>query len=103
MVNKNLKIVWDVEATKQLREIYKYIKKSSPEGAKKVRDEIFSVVKRLPSNPEMFAIDELKENNDGNYRVFYIYSYRIVYKVSPESILILRVRHTSREPEMFKE
>ncbi len=101
MVNKSLKVIWDVEATKHLREIYKYIKKFSPEGARKVRDEIFEVVRKLPSNPEMFAEDSLKENNDGNYRVFYLYSYRIVYKVTPDCILILRVRHTSREPESY--
>ncbi len=101
MVKNNLNVFWDIEATKHLREIYKYIKKSSPEGAKKVRDEIFDVIKKLPANPEMFPVDDLKENNDGNYRVFYIYSYRIVYKITPDSILILRVRHTSREPESY--
>ena len=100
-MKNNLNVFWDIEATKHLREIYKYIKKSSPEGAKKVRDEIFDVIKKLPANPEMFPVDDLKENNDGNYRVFYIYSYRIVYKITPDSILILRVRHTSREPESY--
>lgn len=100
-MKNNLNVFWDIEATKHLREIYKYIKMSSPEGAKKVRDEIFDVIKKLPANPEMFPVDDLKENNDGNYRVFYIYSYRIVYKIAPDSILILRVRHTSREPESY--
>lgn len=44
-MKNNLNVFWDIEATKHLREIYKYIKKSSPEGAKKVRDEIFDVIK----------------------------------------------------------
>lgn len=88
-MKNNLNVFWDIEATKHLREIYKYIKKSSPEGAKKVRDEIFDVIKKLPANPEMFPVDDLKENNDGNYRVVYIYSYRIVYKITPDSIFIL--------------
>jgi len=84
-----------------LHEIYEYVKKVSLQGANKIRSEILATTKTLPVNPEIFALDLLKENNDGTYRVFYIYSYRVVYRITEENILILRIRHTSREPEVY--
>ncbi len=101
MVKKKRKVIWDLEAVKSLKEIYKYIYKASPQGANKVRDEILATTKKLPADPEIFVADSLKIDNDGSYRVFYIYSYRVVYKITPDSILILRIRHTSREPEEY--
>src|SRR4051812_35915693 len=101
MVKPKRKIVWDKIATGNLKEIYKYIKSESPEAALKVKSEIFSIIKKIPSYPEMFAADKLKINNDGSYRAFFIYSYRIVYKITEERILILRICHTSREPEEY--
>lgn len=101
MVKKNQRIVWAPEAKKQLREIYDYIYLASPQGARKVRDEILATTKKLPPNPEIFPADVLKDGNNGSYRVFYIYSYRIVYKITADDILILRIRHTSREPEQY--
>ena len=84
-----------------MKEIYNYIYQASPQGAKKVKDEILATVKKLPTDSQIFVADDLKVDNDGSYRVFYIYSYRIVYKITPDSILILRIRHTSREPKEY--
>ena len=47
------KIVWDKEAVSNLKEIYSYIKSESTQAAQKVKSEIFSAVKSIPSNPEM--------------------------------------------------
>lgn len=101
MVKNLRRVIWDKTAAENLREIYRYIKKDSPDAALKVKREIFSVTTKLASHPEMFAADTLKENNDGSYRAFFIYSYRIAYKITEDSILILRIRHTSREPEEY--
>jgi plasmid stabilization system protein ParE len=101
MVKPKRKIVWDKIAASNLKDIYKYVKTESPAAALKIKSEIFSVIKKIPSHPEMFAVDKLKINNDGSYRAFFIYSYRIVYKITDERIFILRIRHTSREPETY--
>jgi len=95
------KIVWDIYALNEFEKIIDYIKKDSPLAAKKVKSEIFEIIKKLPSNPLMFAKDALKENNDGSYRAFFAFSYRIAYKITEDCILILRIRHTSREPEQY--
>ena len=101
MVKKKPVVIWDTEAAEQLKEIYDYIKPDSLQAAQKVKSEIIATTKIIPSNPEMFALDLLRENNYGSYRAFFIYSYRIAYKITDDAILILRIRHTSREPEEY--
>lgn len=93
-----MKVTWGFEAKEQLREIYGHIRKESAQGAKKVKDAILARARELPSNPYMYEQDKYKIDNPGNYRAFVVYSYRIAYKVTEENILILRIRHTSREP-----
>lgn len=41
----------------------------------------------------------MKQNNNGNYRAFEIYSYRISYRINENEIYRVRVRHTSRNPK----
>ena len=101
MVKKKRTVIWDTEAVEQLKEIYDYIKIDSLQAAQKVKSEILATTKILSSNPELFAADLLKDDNDGSYRAFFIYSYRIVYKIADDNIFILRIRHTSREPEEY--
>ena len=101
MVGKKKIVIWDLKAKNDLKEIYDYLKQQSLYAAKRVRDEILSVTRKLPEGPNIFVADELKEKNDGTYRVFYIFNYRIVYRVKSESIIVLRIQHTSREPKEY--
>ncbi len=101
MVIDSRKIIWDKQAYKHLKEIYDYVKKDSLSGAQKIKTEIYAAIERLPANPYQFTEDPLKSNNDGSYRVFFIYSYRISYRITETAILIFRIRHTSREPKLF--
>jgi plasmid stabilization system protein ParE len=98
MVKQLLAITWDEDARLHFKAAIKFIKKESPTGAKKVRLEILNAIDSLPYNPFIFEEDRFKLNNDGNYRVFTVYHYRITYKVNKNSILILRIRHTSQGP-----
>ncbi|MCD4678889.1 MAG: type II toxin-antitoxin system RelE/ParE family toxin [Bacteroidales bacterium] len=98
MVGKKHKIFWDNEAKKNLKKVLIHISKESPQGASIVKNKIFETVKMLSANPEMFEADKLKKNNDGSYRVFFAFNYRIAYKITDDAILILRLRHTSQEP-----
>ena len=91
-------VVWDIKAYFQLEKEHKYIKKKSIIAADKVRKSIRDTAKSLALHPEIFSLDRFKKNNDGNYRAFERYSYRISYKVKETQIIILRVRHTSRLP-----
>ena len=103
MVKRKLKVIWDDEAKKSLRNIYNYIKgRESVEVAKRVRNEIFSRAKSLHDFPEKFEREHNLEDEPGNYRNKVIWSYKIIYEVTEESIYILDIFHTNRDPSNIK-
>lgn len=102
VADAHLPIVWDNEALKQLKEAYEKILEDSYQGAVKVRNDIFDAVERIAEHPYRYPADKFKKNNLGNYRAFELHHYRIAYKITPENIQILRIRHTKREPLNYK-
>lgn len=92
------KTVIDNEAKSALRHLHNYIKKDSLQNADKVRKKILSSIKELTKNPEQHPPDKYRTNNDGSYRAYEIYKYRIAYHVSIHEIRILRIRHTKMNP-----
>ena len=93
-----LKVIIDSEAKKSLRQAYEYIRQDSLQNAEKVRTKILESIKALPKNPEVHTPDKYRKNNDGSYRAYEIYRYRITYHVSPTEIRIIRIRHTKMNP-----
>ena len=98
MVNKKLKVVIDDEAKKSLREAIQYIKKDSVQNAEKVKSNILDSIKELITNPIRHNPDKYRLNNDGSYRAYEIYSYRITYHVPADEIRVIRIRHTKMNP-----
>ncbi|MDH5381242.1 MAG: type II toxin-antitoxin system RelE/ParE family toxin [Cyclobacteriaceae bacterium] len=104
MVRKKLPVLWDDEAKKSLKSIYKYIiKRDSAEAAKRVRNEITNQTKTLNGFPEKYEREHNLEDKPGNYRYMIIWSYKVIYEVTPKAIHVLDVFHTSRNPsKIFK-
>jgi plasmid stabilization system protein ParE len=98
MVKIALNLVLSNEAKKSLQAAYNYIKKDSFQNAEKVREKIVFAIKQLPHNPEKYNLDKYKLHNDGFYRAFEIYHYRISYFVSLTEVRIIRIRHTKMNP-----
>lgn len=94
-------IVWSKTAQTQLEKIYFYLFKEtkSKNIPNKVIDTIYNSVTILSTNWEIYELDEMKFSNDGNYRAYEVYNYRITYKITPQEIHLLRIRHTSRNPK----
>lgn len=94
-------VIWSKTAQNQLEKIYFYLFKEtkSKNIPNKVTDTIYNSVTILSTNWEIYELDEMKISNDGNYRAYEIYSYRISYKITETEIYILRIRHTSRNPK----
>lgn len=89
MVKKEKAIVtWDKPALFSLQKAFEYINKDSVSNAEKVINTILKIIRRLPDNPERFPPDKYKENNEGAYRAFEKFSYRVAYKVSEKEIKI---------------
>jgi plasmid stabilization system protein ParE len=100
MVKKNYKVVWDDEAKASLRSIYNYIKnKESIDQARKVRDEIKDLAKSLGFMPHKYAKDPFLKDEPGDNRFKAIWSYKLVYDVTEDAVIILDVFHTSRDPQ----
>lgn len=87
-------------AKAQLKEAYSYIKLDSPKNAEKVRNKILVSIQELADKPERHPKDKYRANNDGSYRAFEIFKYRITYHVFNEQITILMISHTKMEPKL---
>lgn len=101
MVKKHLKIIIANEAKKQLREAFSYISKDSEQNAVKVNVAILNSIKDLIFFPEKYPPDKYKLNNDGKFRAYELYKYRISYHISDEQITIIRVRHVRMNPLQY--
>ena len=93
-----LNVIWSKKGSLQLKEALSDLKEKSPKSALKVKREILKTARELSLHPEIYSLDRFTKNNDGSIRAFENYSYRVTYQVEETQVLILRVRHTSREP-----
>ena len=93
--------VWTPQAIAELKKAFEYISQDSPQNANNVIDEIITLADKLPEQPEMFPPDKYKKANDGSWRAFEKYHYRISYRITKKDIRIIRMRHTSRSPLQY--
>jgi plasmid stabilization system protein ParE len=100
MVKNKPKIVIDNLAKIQLKEAYNYIRLDSPKSAEKVKAKILTSIKDLAEHPEKYPKDKYRLDNDGSFRAFEIYKYRISYHASQEQITVIMIRHTKMEPKL---
>jgi len=84
-----------------MRQIFDHISIDSPKNAAKVIGDIIDAVNKAIPNPKVYGPDKHRINNDGSYRAFEKYHYRITYRASKNVIRILWVRHTSREAKLY--
>ena len=94
-------IRWPLLTQKQLSKAYEYILSDSYQNAGKVKADILSSTRKLKVNPEMYPPDKYRKNNDGSFRAYELHRYRIVYRITEKEIIIVRVRHTSKEPKQY--
>lgn len=100
MVKKITRILWDNEAKKSLHTIYQYIKHRESIGqAKRVRKKIIEEVRKISLFPQKSSREPNLKSEKGDFRFKVIWSYKIIYEVTENSILILDIFHTSRDPE----
>jgi plasmid stabilization system protein ParE len=89
------------EAQKQLRNAYEYILKDSVQQAEGFLVEIMNSFKTLVKFPEKYPVDKYKKDNDGSFRAYEMYRYRITYQLNSDTIIIVRIRHTKMNPVQF--
>ena len=102
VVKKKLPIRWDKEAKDNLDAIYDYIAEDSILAARKVKKELVTLAHSLNDFPEKFSIEDYLADVPGNYRSVSKWSYKIIYEVTDECIIIADVFHTSQHPSKIQ-
>jgi len=97
----NRRIDWDRQALRQFNKAILLIAEESVQNAENVQADIIEKIEALLPNPERYPLDKYKRDNNGNYRAFDLHRLRIAYFVGIDVIRVLRVRHTSREPQGY--
>ena len=89
-----VKLNWHNDAKKDLIQIYNYIYQDSIYYSIKTINEIVSLVDNLSFLPYMGR--KITEYNKENNRELIYKSYRLMYEIEPNRILIHRIWHSAR-------
>ncbi len=97
---QSFKVIWDLKALEQFKEILSYLEKKSEQAPKIVKKEIINRIRSIQKNPLICEFDKLKDPPNNEFRAFIVFSYRLSYQIKADQneVRILRIRHTSREP-----
>ena len=85
------KLEWSNEALEDIKIIAEYIEKDSPVYAKSVVLKFFEKAEMLQDFPLMGRV--VPELDDETIREIFVYSYRLIYKIYKERILLITVIH----------
>jgi plasmid stabilization system protein ParE len=99
---RKLPIRWDKLAKKNLDDIFNYIAEDSITAAKKVKKELVKLAHSLNNFPEKFSVEEFLADEPENYRSVSKWSYKIIYEVTEDCIIIIDLFHTSQHPSKIK-
>jgi len=99
---KRLPIRWDNLAKENLNGIYDYIAEDSISAARYVKKELIKLAGSLNDFPEKYSKEEYLADEPENYRSVAKWSYKIIYEVTDECIIIADIFHTSQHPNKIK-
>jgi plasmid stabilization system protein ParE len=96
------KIAWNKRPAKYLQKQLKRISEDSFIQAERIEEGILTAVENTKINPERHPKDKFKQENDGTFRAFEIFSFRVAYRFTEKEIRILRIRHVKQEPKDYR-
>lgn len=90
-----MKIIWSPLALERVVDIGEYIARDHPQAAADVVEGIFASVKRL----ERFSMSgrHVPESERSDLREVIYTNYRVIYRVDPNLLVMLTVRHARQE------
>jgi len=88
------RVTWSPEAVEDLEAIAEYIERDSSFYAQSVVSKILAASKKVGDFPLIGRV--VPEIGDENIRERFVYSYRLVYRIRPQKILIVAVIHGKR-------
>jgi addiction module RelE/StbE family toxin len=87
-------VIWSPEALDDVDEIASYIAKDSPQYAQSVVEQVIIRSRKLSSLALRGRI--VAELDNADYRETFVYSYRMIYKVTGPQVAIIAVIHGAR-------
>jgi len=88
------RVTWSPEAAEDLESIAEYIERGSSFYAQSVVSQILATSRKIKEFPLIGRV--LPEIGDENIRERFVYSYRLVYQIKGQKILIVAVIHGKR-------
>ncbi len=97
------KVIWTHRADADLSQAFLDLLEESKsiDTTTRIISEIYESTQVLRENPEIYKLDVLKKDNNGNIRAYEKHTYRISYLVEQKAVYILRVRYARKEPLEF--
>jgi plasmid stabilization system protein ParE len=89
------RLIWSVAAADDLQSIAEYIARDSPRYAAAVVDKILVLARSLLRHPRLGRV--VPEFERADVRERFVYSYRVIYQVRPDAIVIVNVTHGRRQ------
>lgn len=91
-----MKVEWSPHALEQVRQIFTYIVSDRPRVATQIVDGLFDATERLAETPQMGSLWRPAHRRD--LRVLLFKTYRVLYRVDSDRVVVLSVRYTRRGP-----
>jgi len=88
------RVVWSAAANADLDDVDAYVSTRSPSSAQRLIQKLREAADGLRDFP--YAARMVPELEDPNRRETFVYDYRLIYRVEPDRIRILRVVHGRR-------
>ncbi|MDO8365701.1 MAG: type II toxin-antitoxin system RelE/ParE family toxin [Saprospiraceae bacterium] len=99
---KTYPVIWTLPAIDSLRDIFNFIKTDSPQGAKNVVTALVTLGNSLATLPARNPVEPLLADELVTYRFAVKWNYKIIYTIENESVMIVEVFDTRRDPSRLK-
>ena len=97
----DVEVTWSPEAVEDLESITEYIARDSEYYARAVVSSILSTTRSIAEHPYLGRV--VPEMRNDRIRERFVYSYRLVYRIEPERVLVVPVMHGKRLLENISE
>jgi addiction module RelE/StbE family toxin len=87
-----LTVVWTEEAVAHLEAIVEYVEAFNPGAARRLGERLIEAADSLAEFPERG-----RDAGEGRREIVTVWPYILRYRVEPERVVILRVRHGARD------
>ena len=92
------KIIWSKQAKGSLKDIYDYYRKKSQQGANNILSDLVNAPRKIIYSSQ-YQVDEINPK----YRRIVVRDYKLIYKESGNTIMIVDIVSTRQSPDVLKE